>query len=210
MVESNGVNDVARRVWIDDRNAIFRRGLAGALTDSVFVVAGESESLTPPPTLEDVGILLFDLEHLQRVRLLPGVSSVRLVALASAEYEELLFQSLEAGVAGILVRRTLTPAALSGYLEAVASGGTALPAALLNRLVTHLAGSGRHGLQDSLGGREVDVLRLLADGSSTREIAAELAYSERTVKNIVHDLLLKLDCRTRAQAVGLATRRGVI
>jgi DNA-binding NarL/FixJ family response regulator len=204
------VDDDARRVWIDDRNAIFRRGLAGALTDSMFVVAGESETLSPAPVLDDVGILLFDLEHLQRVRLLPGASSVRLVALASAEYEELLLEGLEAGVAGILVRRTLTPAALSGYLEAVASGGTALPAALMKRLVTNLAGGGRQCLPDALGGREVDVLRLLAGGSSTREIAVELAYSERTVKNIVHDLLLKLDCRTRAQAVGLATRRGVI
>jgi DNA-binding NarL/FixJ family response regulator len=210
VVESNPVDDDARRVWIDDRNAIFRRGLAGALTDSMFVVAGESETLSPAPVLDDVGILLFDLEHLQRVRLLPGASSVRLVALASAEYEELLLEGLEAGVAGILVRRTLTPAALSGYLEAVASGGTALPAALMKRLVTNLAGGGRQCLPDALGGREVDVLRLLAGGSSTREIAVELAYSERTVKNIVHDLLLKLDCRTRAQAVGLATRRGVI
>jgi DNA-binding NarL/FixJ family response regulator len=61
-----------------------------------------------------------------------------------------------------------------------------------------------------LAGREVSVLRLLAEGESTREIAENLSYSERTVKNIVHDLLMKLDCRTRAHAVALATRQGVI
>ena len=51
---------------------------------------------------------------------------------------------------------------------------------------------------------------MLADGQSTREIAERLSYSERTVKNIVRDLLIKLNCKTRAHAVGFATRRGVI
>ena len=61
-----------------------------------------------------------------------------------------------------------------------------------------------------LSQREHQVLRLLADGESTRGIAQRLNYSERTVKNIVHDLLVKLDCRTRAHAVALAATRGVI
>jgi DNA-binding CsgD family transcriptional regulator len=51
---------------------------------------------------------------------------------------------------------------------------------------------------------------MLADGEGTREIAVRLNYSERTVKNIVHDLLIKLNCKTRAHAVALAARRGVI
>ena len=51
---------------------------------------------------------------------------------------------------------------------------------------------------------------MLADGESTRGIAQRLNYSERTVKNIVHDLLAKMGCRTRAHAVALAARQGVI
>ena len=50
------------------------------------------------------------------------------------------------------------------------------------------------------------MLHMLADGLTTREIAEELSYSERTVKNIVHDVLEKLGCRTRAHAVAIATR----
>jgi len=61
-----------------------------------------------------------------------------------------------------------------------------------------------------LSKREHQVLRLLAEGEGTRGIAQRLNYSERTVKNIVHDLLVKLDCRTRAHAVALAARRGLI
>ena len=56
--------------------------------------------------------------------------------------------------------------------------------------------------------RELNVLRLLAEGSTTREIAGELSYSERTVKNIVHDTLAKLHCRTRAHAVAVMARQG--
>jgi DNA-binding NarL/FixJ family response regulator len=61
-----------------------------------------------------------------------------------------------------------------------------------------------------LTARELAVLQMLADGMATREIAEELSYSERTVKNVVHDLLEKLNCRTRAHAVALAIRHGVI
>jgi DNA-binding NarL/FixJ family response regulator len=63
---------------------------------------------------------------------------------------------------------------------------------------------------EDLTSREQAVLHMLADGLTTREIAEELSYSERTVKNIVHDVLEKLGCRTRAHAVAIATRHGVI
>jgi DNA-binding NarL/FixJ family response regulator len=71
-------------------------------------------------------------------------------------------------------------------------------------------GGTRSGSVGSLASRELDVLRLLADGGDTKEIATELAYSERTVKNIVHDVLVKTNCKTRAQAVAVATRQGFI
>jgi DNA-binding NarL/FixJ family response regulator len=61
-----------------------------------------------------------------------------------------------------------------------------------------------------LTARELTVLQLLAEGGVTREIAQELNYSERTVKNIVRDVLDKLNCRTRAHATARATRRGLI
>ncbi|WP_212006916.1 helix-turn-helix transcriptional regulator [Catenulispora pinistramenti] len=66
------------------------------------------------------------------------------------------------------------------------------------------AGSGR------LAPREAAVLRLLAEGLSTAEVAVRLAYSERTVKNIVYDLTVRLDVRNRTHAVALAIREGLI
>ena len=61
-----------------------------------------------------------------------------------------------------------------------------------------------------LAPREVEVLRLLADGLDTSEIAHQLAYSERTVKNVVHDVTTRLQLRNRSHAVAYALREGLI
>jgi DNA-binding NarL/FixJ family response regulator len=58
--------------------------------------------------------------------------------------------------------------------------------------------------------RELRVLQLLADGLSTSEIARELAYSERTIKNAIHDLTSRLNLRNRSHAVAFALRQGLI
>jgi DNA-binding NarL/FixJ family response regulator len=62
----------------------------------------------------------------------------------------------------------------------------------------------------ALSPRDVSVLRLLADGRSTADIAEDLAYSESTIKNIIHDLVSQLGARNRANAVAMAIRAGVI
>jgi DNA-binding NarL/FixJ family response regulator len=58
--------------------------------------------------------------------------------------------------------------------------------------------------------RELSVLRLLADGHDTAEVGRQLFYSERTVKNIVHDVTSRLDLRNRTHAVAYALRQGLI
>jgi DNA-binding NarL/FixJ family response regulator len=61
-----------------------------------------------------------------------------------------------------------------------------------------------------LATREIEVLRLVADGLSTGEIAVELCYSERTVKNVLHDITTRLHLRNRSHAVAYALRQGLI
>ena len=61
-----------------------------------------------------------------------------------------------------------------------------------------------------LSEREIEVLRLVADGLDTREIAARLCYSERTVKNVLHEVITRLQLRNRAHAVAYAVREGLI
>lgn len=205
--------DTAGRVWIDDPNLIFRRGLAACVRSAGYAVSGESGRLEPAPELATDDVLLFDVDSvgLARAAALRNATAARLVGIVAEPREEQLYDTLTAGLAGVLVRGTLTPERLTSCLAAVVSGQGALPPELLGRMIDGLAHGAERGARvPGLAGREVSVLQLLADGDSTREIAARLAYSERTVKNIVHDLLMKLDCRTRAHAVALATRQGVI
>jgi DNA-binding NarL/FixJ family response regulator len=200
------------RVWVDDRNAIFRRGLVSCLASDGFAVAGESNGLEPAPDPAGIDLLLFDVEGggLQRAVHLTAGTDVRLVGVARTPDEDALLDAVQAGIAGYLVRPQLTPAGLSSSLRAVVAGNGTLPPSLLGRLVESLARGTTRGASGTLAPRELGVLRLLAEGDDTRDIAVKLSYSERTVKNIVHDLLVKLNCRSRAHAVALATRQGVI
>jgi DNA-binding NarL/FixJ family response regulator len=61
-----------------------------------------------------------------------------------------------------------------------------------------------------LSDRELRVLALIAEGHPTREVAQQLCYSERTVKNVLHDIVTKLNVRSRSQAVAHAVRDGLI
>jgi DNA-binding NarL/FixJ family response regulator len=200
---------VTSRIWIDEGDSIFRRGLGEWLAEYGFVVAGQSAGLEPAPALEDVDILLFELDAIDAVLALPRPPSVRLVALTASERSDrgLVFGGDR--LAGLVVREGLSPESLASSLSAVANGHGSVPIQVLGALTSEVRDS-RDRAASTLHEREVAVLRLLADGGNTNDIASELAYSERTVKNIVHDLLVKLGCRTRAHAVALATRHGVI
>jgi DNA-binding NarL/FixJ family response regulator len=63
---------------------------------------------------------------------------------------------------------------------------------------------------DGLSGREREVLKLLADGLGTNEIASALAYSERTIKNVIHDVTTRLNLRNRSHAVAYAVKAGIV
>ncbi len=201
------------RVWIDEPSAIFRRGMASCLRADGFVLAGESASFVPDPDLHKTDILIFDLAEEGpsiAVRLVKG-TNIRLIGVAREVSEALLFDALESGLAGFLIRAELTPDGLVNAIRAVASWSGSIPPRLVSRLLDGLArGATRGTTAGHLSGRELSVLSLLAAGDNTREVAGRLSYSERTVKNIVHDTLVKMNCKTRAHAVALATRQGFI
>ncbi|MFF5287942.1 response regulator transcription factor [Paractinoplanes globisporus] len=198
-------------VWIDDSHAIVRRGMAACLQQADFVVRGESAVLSPEPVIADLDVLVFEYAGptLRRaVRLAEG-RGTRLVATVRDVTEQAVREMVDAGVCAILPHRTLTADNLVTSLRSVVAGNVALPGDMLSRLLLHVTQTSHLGPQ-GLNTRERSVLRLLADGMDTRGIAEDLCFSERTVKNVVHDVLTKLNCRTRAQAVAVATREGVI
>lgn len=198
-------------VWIQDANPIYRRGLIACLEGEGIRVAGEADQLGRRVEPTEAAALVFDASngHLGEVVQLQHGSGVALLALVRDQHDPALVDAVEAGVPGILLRDELSPESLTAALRTVATGQSAVPARLLAKIFESAARGKRHAAFD-VGGREVAVLRELAAGYDTGEIADSLAYSERMVKRIVHDLLVKMNCRNRAQAVALAVRHGLI
>jgi DNA-binding NarL/FixJ family response regulator len=140
----------------------------------------------------------------------------RLLLVATVLDEAALVVAAEIGVGGLLRRIDATPDALVRTITRVATGDGEIPPDLLGRLMEQLGRLQRQVLAPrgltftGLSPREVDVLRLVADGLDTGEIADTLNYSERTVKNVLHELTTRLQLRNRSHAVAYAVREGLI
>jgi DNA-binding NarL/FixJ family response regulator len=127
-----------------------------------------------------------------------------------------LLAAVEAGVAGILRRSQATIPNIVATIRSVATGEGAVPADMLARLLDQVGHLQRQVLAprgltfSGLTERELNVLRLLADGYDTNEVSERLFYSERTVKNVIHDITSRLELRNRTHAVAYAIKQGLI
>ena len=147
----------------------------------------------------------------------PTADYTKPVVLVTAEINEAeLLAAVRCRIVSILPRATATSDRLLSAVLAAASGGGEMPPALVGDLLDHIKrlqqqvlaprGSNRAGLSPL----EIDVLRMMADGMNTAQIANELCYSERTVKNVIHGVTGRLKLRNRSHAVAYAVRSGVI
>ena len=139
------------------------------------------------------------------------------VVLVTQEISEAeLLTAVECRVVAILPRTAVTADRLVHAVRAAAAGGGVMPPNLVGELLKHVDRMQRdmltpNGLnQSGLSPREVDVLRLMADGFDTNEIASKLCYSERTVKNVIYGVTHRLKLRNRSHAVAYALRAGMI
>ncbi|GIF07204.1 helix-turn-helix transcriptional regulator [Actinoplanes siamensis] len=142
--------------------------------------------------------------------------SSRLVLVPSGLDDAQLARAVECGVVGVVRRSEVSTGRLVQVLLGAAKGEGSVPGDLLGRLLEQMGRLQREVLQPrgltlrGLTTREVDVLRLVAEGLETREIASKLSYSERTVKNVLHELTTRLQLRNRAHAVAYALRHDLI
>jgi DNA-binding NarL/FixJ family response regulator len=199
-------------VWVDDRNPIYRRGLVACLRAEGYAVAGESVGLRPAPDPSTTSLLILDVDAagFNSARALARRSDMSLIGLVRETPAEQVRALLAAGMFTALPLRSLTPSRLLSSIKALAENARSPAASRREPAGDPAAAEAGETADRHLTGRELDVLRLLAEGGSTRDIAQRMSYSERTVKNIVHDVLGKLNGRTRAHAVAVASRRGII
>jgi DNA-binding NarL/FixJ family response regulator len=127
-----------------------------------------------------------------------------------------LVAAIEAGVAALVRRSEATPERLVAVIRSAAAGEAAVPPDLLCRLLDQVGQLQRQVLSPrglsfaGLADREIEVLRLVADGLDTAEIATRLSYSQRTIKTVLHDVTTRLQLRNRSHAVAYALRQGLI
>jgi DNA-binding NarL/FixJ family response regulator len=157
-----------------------------------------------------------DESTVQLLKRMHRVARSRTVLVAGVLEDSDLVAAVEAGVVGLLRRHEADPDRLVKAIRCAASDEGTVPPDLLGRLLGQVGALqrgvlGPRGLTFSgLATREIEVLRLVADGCDTSEIAHQLAYSERTVKNVLHDVTTRLQLRNRSHAVAYALRQGLI
>ncbi|MFF0219853.1 helix-turn-helix transcriptional regulator [Streptomyces vinaceus] len=181
-------------------------------------------SLTAPEEAPRVVVMTVDqvgrpeLDVLRSVRDTPARPDVVLVAGELAPDGAL--HAIAAGARGLLRRREADVTRLSRAVLAASRGDCTLPPDLLDRLLERSGAGGRAGAGSDggtdpwaaagLSDRERSVLRLVADGHETNEIAKQLCYSPRTVTSVVHDITQRFRLRNRAHAVAYAMRVGLL
>jgi DNA-binding NarL/FixJ family response regulator len=150
------------------------------------------------------------------IREICETTPARVIVCTSRCDEDTILGVIQAGAVGILSKQTLTRETLAAGVRAAINGTGVVTPELLGTLLSGISRVSRDVLEprgltlSRLTPREQQVLSLIADGMPTREVALELSYSERTVKNVLHDIVIKLNVRTRSQAVACAVREGLI
>jgi len=158
----------------------------------------------------DPSVVLWDLGWGagRESRGLDGLSALELPVVVLAADGEAASNAWAAGVRNLLPRQ-VEPDTLARALSAAADGLTVLDASLVGGLLPPV-GPGEHDEAEPLTAREIEVLRLLAEGLPNKGIAARLGVSEHTAKFHVNAILRKLGAQSRTEAVVRATRRGLI
>jgi DNA-binding NarL/FixJ family response regulator len=157
-----------------------------------------------------------DDEAARALRRLHRMVSAKLVLVPAKIDDAGLSTAVECGVVGVVRRGEATPERLVDAISSAVRGEGAIPADLLGRLLDQMGRLQRQVLNPrgltllGLTTREIEVLRLVADGFENREIAGKLSYSERTVKNVLHDVTTRLQLRNRTHAVAYALRHGLL
>ncbi len=205
------------KVFVLDDHEIVRRGLTDLLqSDSAITVVGEAgtaaEALTRIRACRpDVAVLDARLPDGSGIDVCRQVQSelpgLRCLILTSYDDDDALFAAVMAGASGYLLKEIRGPSLIEA-VHKVAAGRSLLDPALADQVRGRLREpSAPDPRLDSLTGRERQILSLIADGLTNRQIGEQLYLAEKTVKNYVSGLLAKLGMQRRTQAAVYASAR---
>ena len=207
------------RILVADDHPIVREGLAAVLgTQPDFQVVGEAA--TGPEIIEQVkalrpDVLLLDLElpemdgveALRRLR--QADPDLRALVFTAFDTDERIVEAVRAGAQGYLLKGAPRQE-LFNAVRVVHAGGSLLQPIVASRLLRQVREEAASPHQEPLTARELEVLRLVAEGLQNKETAARLFITERTVKFHVSSILGKLGAGNRTEAVANAAQRGLV
>jgi len=212
------------RIVIADDQALVRGGLRMILdAQPDLEVVGEAvdgrealhqaRELSPDLVLMDVRMPELDGLETTR-RLLDRDPSAKVIVLTTFDLDDYVYEAIRAGASGFLLK-SAPPQQLIAGIRTVMAGDALLAPEITRRLLDRFVArpprsTGIPPDFADLSERELEVLRLIADGRSNAEIAVDLYISEATVKTHVTHILTKLRLRDRVQAVALAYRTGLM
>lgn len=205
------------RVAITDDHGVVREGIRYMLSDvpnvDVVAEASSGEELLALLDTTQVDVLLLDvrmpqmsgLSTLEKVR--DAHPDARVLMLSMHDQPGYVKRAIELGAAGYVLKN-IGRKELVAALEVVMAGGTYLPPELMEPFLAELGG--RAGPIGSLSPRERQVLQLVADGNENKQIARHLGIAEPTVKTYLRGVFTRLDVSSRAEAVAVGIRLGLI
>ncbi len=211
-----GAGQPLRVMLVDDHalvRAAVRQAISGGGVELVAEAATAEDAFALALSVRpDVLLLDIDLPGMNGIQMLeelaPRLPDTRIVMLTVSDSERDMLDAISRGVAGYLTK-DLSPEALLRALRGTQRGELAMSRRFAARAIRHFAeaarrargsGAGGGGALDGLSPRENDVLRMLAEGLTDREIAGALIISPRTVETHVSNVLHKLNVRNRAEA----------
>jgi len=210
----------AARVVIADDQTLFRTGLARLLDEDPRVeVVGQAKdgadlidrvaSLNPDVILMDLKMPNIDGVEATR-RIVAEHPEIKVLILSTFDADSYVLQALRAGASGYVLKDSQPDAIVSSIL-AIMSGERVMANAVANRVLDLLTGTATpKQFYDGLTAREIEILKLLANGLANKQIARSLAISEKTVRNHVSHMYEKLQIYDRSQAVLYAVRKGLV
>ena len=204
------------RILIVDDHPVVREGLMAVLEgipDIRVVGTAQSaeEALAAMKTVRpDIVLLDLELPGMSGIdaipRLIAGGDHVRVIVLTAYDTEERVLGAIRAGAGGYLLKGAAA-AEIVHAIRAVREGGSYLTPRVATQVMAQVVSRGRSGV---LSEREREVLRLIAQGRSNKQIGRQLSITERTVKFHVTSIFNKLGTDNRAQAIAVAARRGLL
>jgi two-component system, NarL family, response regulator DegU len=210
------------RVLIAEDQTLMRQGLKTILDlEDGFEVIGEASdgheaieralALRPDVVLMDVQMPRVD-GVAATAQIAVALPATRVIILTTFDYDQYVFDGIKAGARGYLLKDTPANELLEA-IRRVHAGESIIQPSVATRLIaefTRRRGATQEQEYETLSERERDVLRLLSDGLSNKEIATRLMLAEGTVKNHVSTILDKLHAANRTQAARVAREQGLI